>query len=65
MLGGPKNGEIRDLLLLRAINSYFFANLAKFFGDIFFAPSDLKRVIIFFEKGHIWPAGHRLATPAL
>ena len=31
VVGGPKNWKIKDLLLLRAINLYFFANLPKFF----------------------------------
>ena len=57
--------KIRNLFLLRAINSYFFANLPKFFFDNPFFSQDLKKGHNFFEKGHIWPAGHRLATPAM
>ena len=50
------------------INSYLFANFPKFFGDLFlffFCSSGFKKGHYFFEKGHIWPPGHRLATPGL
>ena len=37
LLGGPKNGKIRNLFLLRAINSCFFANFPHIFlDDLFF-----------------------------
>ena len=32
---------------------------------IFFCSSGFKKGHHFFEKGHIWPAGHRLATPVI
>ena len=48
--------------LLRAINSYFLPFLPKFFDDFFYS-LEFKKGHYFFEKGHIWPAGHRLATP--
>ena len=31
----------------------------------FFCYSELKKGHKFFQKGHIWPAGHRLATPGI
>ena len=31
----------------------------------FFCYSELKKGHNFFQKGHIWPAGHRLATPGI
>ena len=42
----------------------FFCHLSQNFLMTFFCSLEFKKGYYFFEKGHIWPAGHRLVTPA-
>ena len=62
-----KKWENYKPFLLGAINSYFLLIFSNFFLVVtfFFGPQNLKRAFIFFEKGHIWSTGHRLAIPTL
>ena len=58
MVGGPKNEKIINLFfeghIVFVINSCFLPIL-DFFDDLFFAPQDLKRAIIFLKRATFGP----------